>query len=112
MSYYNTTGLASRALRHAFKKTIGQEAIVKDIFLKHPRVGYTPFQILDRWPKELKKPPITSIRRAVNNLTARGILEKTEEKRVERQGAPNYKWRLTSRKKYEINSSGQMQLNL
>jgi hypothetical protein len=49
---------------------------------------YTPLQVADRFPSHLD----ISIKRAITNLTKRGILRKTGERVMERRGRPNYLW--------------------
>lgn len=113
MTYFNTNNLNRTQLRIARSKNEDQQSVIKDIFLKLPRKGFTPFEILDNWPrgKGMRKPLITSVRRAINLLTAKGVLEKLEETKMEREGAPNHLWKLSEKGPVAQSSKGQFQLN-
>lgn len=99
MSYYNTTNESGTTLKNNVAKAKSQEEEILDIFrldFKHWKdatdyVGMTPVNILDFFPKY----PITSIRRALTNLTKQGKLIKTNEKRIGMYGRSEYVWKLS-----------------
>ena len=73
------------------EKAKGQELLILTFFVKHKGELFTPSEVQDR----LEEPSIlTSIRRAMTNLTKRGFLEKTDIKRQGKFGRPNFCWRL------------------
>ena len=113
MSFYNTTHLKGDALKSAKKRADKSHEIVKDIFLKQPRgKGFTPYEILDRWPRGKRKPLITSVRRAMHTLTDTGVLQKLDETKMEREGAINHLWALKNTGGLETLSTGHLQLNI
>lgn len=75
-----------------YRETCGrQQRLVLDWFQAHDLALATPFEIRDR---VLPNSPVTSVRRAMTNLTTAGLLVKTEHKKAERYGRRNYLWRL------------------
>lgn len=96
--YYNTTHLQGEELQQKESRVYSQEMTILNIFRAHPRLS--PFELLDLYPDP--KPPITSIRRGINNLTKQGRLTKTDRKSIGDYGALNYIW--------ELNEGGQLGL--
>jgi hypothetical protein len=68
-----------------------QESLILSIISKRK---LTPFEVLEKYEKHNPRVPITSIRRAITNLTDRGLLEKTPNFKVERYGKTNHLWKL------------------
>lgn len=101
MSYYNTTNSQGAVLNSFKSKAKAQEQVIADYFSKHPKNLYAPSDIL-RLAVAILEPstPITSVRRAMTNLTTEGILIKTNTQKQGPQGRPEYLW------KYNISSSG------
>ena len=93
MSYFNTTRLEGEQLRNEITNAEYQEDKVMAIF-KHHRVNIKPFKGLS--PSDvhihLTEYPITSIRRAMTNLTNRGSLFKTGTQKEGPYGKPEYLW--------------------
>lgn len=90
-THFDTTHEPAAELE-AYRQTCGrQQRLVLDWFRAHPGELRTPFEI-----RELVLPeaPVTSVRRAMTNLTSAKLLEKTDTKKVERYGRRNYCWRL------------------
>lgn len=89
--FFNTTRLTGDELKvrrdHAYK----QENIILDYFKEHPEEEFTPFDI-SRNVVGIEVTPITSIRRAITNLTNRGLLIKTDTRRKGIYGHLNYCW--------------------
>jgi hypothetical protein len=97
-SFYNTIHQTGKDLFSSNEGARTQEEIIHDLFKakRHMegKLKFTPFEVLERMEFMGYKYPITSIRRAMSNLTKQGILEKTDEKKDEEYGKPNYYWRL------------------
>jgi hypothetical protein len=89
--FYNTIKLSGEALIEAETSAQKQRELVEMFFRKNIGMNFTPFEVLEA----LKiKAPITSIRRAITNLTNDGILVKTNEMRIGEYGKPNHTWEL------------------
>lgn len=93
MSYYNTTNLQGEDVRQEWKTANAQEQKIVAVFksLAFPNYPLSPFEVLE---KSGLKAPITSIRRAISDLTKEGILEKTNVMRMGPYGKPSYCWKL------------------
>lgn len=92
-SYYNTTHLTGEELKQAWKDAETQEQQILILFRKYHDRLFTPFEVLDRvYPNG--DVPITSVRRAITNLTECRALLKTEVQRDGPYGKPSYCWRL------------------
>ena len=89
--FYNTTNQKGTELKTSWKKTENQEDIILGFF-QNNKGFYSP----DEVQEELKmdNTPLTSIRRAITNLTMAGKLEKTNLKRIGIYGKKVYCWRL------------------
>ena len=90
MSYYNTTNLKRDELKTSHKKTISQEQKILEIFKNHQ----IPLSPTDLYLNFFDKTPITSIRRALSNLTKDGKLEKTLLMKIGSYGKAEHCWRL------------------
>lgn len=112
MTYFNTNKLTNPELKDAAETTLYHSDIIRNIFLFVPRVGYTPYQVLDMWPEGLKKPLITSVRRSMNTLTDKDFLIKLDETVMEREGSPNHLWKLSPTVKIATTPQGQLELNV
>jgi len=91
MSYYNTTNIDGAELADSRGKARKQDDIVLECFGKFPN-GATPSDIHSF--AFAHAAPITSIRRAISNLTDAGLLVKTQYKRLGPYGKPEYIWKL------------------
>lgn len=91
--YFNTTGLTGTELLLSNRKAEKQEEIILGIFKEHPRCKLTPFQAEERLRSKGHYYPITSIRRAMTNLTTSGKLIKSIRDRVKGiYGKDNHVW--------------------
>jgi hypothetical protein len=90
-SYYNTTSKEGEQLEISTEKAKSQEELVLDLFQKNEYHNFTPFEVLESLGL---KAPVTSIRRAMTNLTKAGKLRKLDIKRRGDYGEPNYTWQL------------------
>ena len=91
--YYNTNDEAGNTLRSSRNKTKTQEEIILEFFTNNPNLQLSPFEISDTL--ELNA-PITSIRRAMTNLTLEGKLKKTNVMVVGPYGKHVHTWRLNN----------------
>ena len=91
--YFNTTNLKGEDLKRAYRTANDQEQKIIAVFkrLVFPNYPLTPYEVLEQSGLNA---PITSIRRAMTDLTKEGILEKTTEHRMGPYGKPSYCWRL------------------
>jgi hypothetical protein len=92
MSFYNTTRESGGDLLAYRNKAARQRDIILEFFLSRPDGQYPPSAIHHR----LFGPstPLTSIRRAITDLTSDGKLVKTDRKVKGRYGRPEYCWTL------------------
>lgn len=89
--YYNTTRLTGQALINEILNSNGQESKVLTFFINNPNTSYAPHVVKTH---VLPLSPITSVRRALTNLTNANILIKTNTKVTGTYGKPVYTWRL------------------
>ena len=94
MTHFNTTHESGETLKKFQVKSFSQEQLIFGLFKLHPDKKYTPSQVSIELYRELSGVPITSIRRAMTNLTYPGSLVKTNTKRPGPYGRPEYYWRL------------------
>jgi hypothetical protein len=90
-AYYDTTGLGDEALAERIEQAETQEDRIRLYFEARPQLHLTPFEIQERLFPET---PVTSVRRAVTNLTEEGTLRKTSHMKDGRYGQPNHTWTL------------------
>jgi len=94
MSFYNTIELAGDQLTQARTQVRSQEDRILALFQRY-RLSWTPADVLVYMPA---RTPITSVRRAMTNLTAKGLLKKiplSEKTRVGYYGKPVHSWTLS-----------------
>jgi hypothetical protein len=91
--YYNTNRLQGNTLREAHVKAKTQEEKILEFFQSNINLEASPetVQIL---VFDNNRTPLTSIRRAMTNLTERGKLFKTDKMEVSMYGKPAHLWRL------------------
>ena len=92
MTYHNTTHSTGEELRDYRRKTLAQDQFILEFFRKHPNNEFTPSEVLHRLFTE--NVPLTSVRRAMTNLTNDGKLVKTPHQRKGPFGRPEHCWRL------------------
>ena len=92
MSFYNTTGEDNNQSRNMEVSNSKQEDIVLAIFSEHKRLS--PSQALSLYLVVTKKQrtPITSIRRAISDLTRQGRLKQTEGQHRSPLGKNEWIW--------------------
>ena len=75
MTYYNTTNITGEQLKHAWADAKTQEDKIMVLFMKYPETLFMPFEV--RGKVFDHNTPVTSVRRALTNLTDAGKLIKT-----------------------------------
>lgn len=95
--FHNTTGLLPSEKWEREKKAMKQTDLVLEFFKQRPHNDYTPAQVWEQ--EQFKVYPLTSIRRAMSDLTKAGELVKTDNKRTGAYGEVNYTWKLNLNKK-------------
>lgn len=90
--FHNTIGASKKELIVLDEKCKTQEDKVLDYFKKNPELHCSP---TDVWSAiGLYETPVTSIRRAMSNLTRDGFLEKTNVKVNGIYGVKTFCWKL------------------
>jgi len=93
MSYYNTNKERGRELFNSEYKAQNQEELILSLFNTGSLLS--PDEILDICNQHYSY-PITSIRRALTDLTSKGLLIKTNSFRMGRYGKKTHTWTLPS----------------
>lgn len=90
VSFHNTLGLTGRQLIAASRVAKGQEAAVLDVFHAAGR-PLSPSEVHARMPGRVL---LTSVRRAISNLTQAGALVKLDQVQPGPFGKPEHRWQL------------------
>jgi len=89
-TFYNTISLDGEELERAKENCKSQEERLQLLIdLNQP---VTPLEAHELYEKHFPKVPITSIRRALHNLTSMNLFQKMDKLIDERYGKPNHKW--------------------
>ena len=91
MEFYNTNNEFGKELQASIVKSRHQGEIIMEYFKLHPDKEFTPFEI--HRAVGLVGTPLTSIRRAITNLTFDNKLIKTDNQRTGQYGKKNYCWK-------------------
>lgn len=76
--FHNTISLSDKELSRENANALKQEEFITTIFKANPNKPISPSQIHKVYVKDFQKNvPLTSIRRAITNLTEKNILRKT-----------------------------------
>lgn len=89
--YHNTNSLSGPALDQYEELSYSQEQVILRFMKKHPGIYYRPDEI-KIWVFGSTDVPITSIRRALSNLTRDGQIVKSEIKDKGPYGRPVNQW--------------------
>jgi len=89
--FYNTTHLSAAELKIRRQDVRYQNRRILKFFDDNPEGYFTPFEVQEY--SNLKGVPITSIRRALNTLTAAGLIIKTDKMRQGAYGTVNHTWK-------------------
>jgi Fe2+ or Zn2+ uptake regulation protein len=101
IDFYNTINLPAEELKKAKESNNLQNKRVLQIYIEQ-KTAKTPLQVHEIYEKQFcPNTPFTSIRRAINNLTKLGILQKTEKMIMERYNKPNHLWQINPNLLYE-----------
>ena len=91
MTYYNTTKMKGEPLQKAVNMAVTQENRILIMFLKYNRMSAS-----ECWKKLFTNEPLTSVRRAITNLTEAGHLRKTTLTTTGHYGKPEYLYEVVS----------------
>lgn len=95
LSFHNTIGLQDEEIEVADENAKSQEEEILSIFDRFKGVGLTPFMVQDILEQKAKRWPITSIRRAISNLSNRKLLVKSQEANAKGiYRVKNHRWTL------------------
>ena len=92
--YYNTNEEEGTTLNSSVEKTVKQEDLVLGIFKKYRAQNLTPEEVSDALERAGYVYPITSIRRAVTDLTNKDMLRKTDHMRMGSWNKMTHAWKL------------------
>lgn len=92
-SFHNTIEATGQTLIDFEQKAQTQEDIIFDLFKSYDKKDLTPDEVLLLC--KFENTPITSIRRAITNLTKQGKLIKTNIQRKGNYGKLTYAWKLS-----------------
>jgi DNA replication protein DnaD len=90
--YYNTNNESGQTLKESKKKTETQEDKILEFFQEFPFLDLNPFDIQHRVFND--STPITSVRRALTDLSNKGKLIKTNRVVNGIYGKNNHTWKL------------------
>ncbi len=94
-SYFNTTASSGADLDGYEAEAKSQEELMLDYFGTRPGMQYSPSQVQKHL--NLTGAPLTSVRRALTNLTSAGLLQKTDKQVAGPYGRPEHCWTITRR---------------
>ena len=92
--YYNTTNQSGRALQESRTKAESQEDKILKIFNLVPERPMGPNMVMKMYNNHFTATPITSIRRAITNLTIKGKLVKHDGMEMGGYGKMEHTWKL------------------
>lgn len=91
MNYHNTTQTQGATLARYQHQAETQESVILELFAGQPYAAFAPTEV--QQAVSLNGAPLTSIRRALSNLTRAGELEKTDRQKRGPYNRPEYLWR-------------------
>ena len=102
MAYYDTTDLRDHLSREAYKeqhrlfllRNCRQEDAILKIAERMVDGEFSPSQMLQKLETYGRRIPITSVRRAISDLTRNGELVKTDKQVMGIYGRKEYVWRI------------------
>ena len=74
------------------KKATKQNGTILEFMQEHPGQWFTPYEVHRCLVLNLNGPPLTSIRRSLTTLTAKGKLIKSQNRVPGERGALNFRW--------------------
>ena len=95
LNFYNTINQDGEPLKDS-KISVSKQGLRVLLIMKAVGIPMTPYEVLNEYAKQFPACLVTSIRRAMTNLTntVPQLLIKTAEMKMERYGKPNYKWKI------------------
>lgn len=97
-SYHDTTNAPADKRKEYEQKALTQEDKILAYFRRNWHRRLSPSQV-QRYVMQAQ--PITSVRRAITNLTNKGLLVKTEHKVDGPYGRPEYQWQYKGENRQE-----------
>ena len=98
--YDRGSNLSTAEGKRLEQRAMTQEDVITEFFNRHKGRPYTPWEV---WRALGEIYPITSVRRAMNNLTQKGILLKREDiKKDGRYDASNNTWIMPAASQLDI----------
>ncbi len=91
--YFNTTNEEGKDLETSEKNALRQEDYIKEFFTRNVGKSFSPDEI-HKAIIELHNAPLTSVRRAITNLTNDGVLEKTQLQKIGLYKKKTFTWTL------------------
>lgn len=91
LDFYNTNHEIKERAEASQKQAEDQQFIILTFFRCHTD-NFSPCDLVEFFPMW----PLTSIRRAITNLTAEGLLVKTHEMKIGMYGKQVHTWRLAN----------------
>ena len=88
MDYFNTNKEVGEVLKESRQKASMQESVIMEIFQKENKL-LSPEDVHDYYTDNT---PLTSIRRAITNLTSKGKLIKTDKQKIGKYGKKISLW--------------------
>ena len=96
--YYNTNDETGGTLNTSRKVADNQSVMILGIFKMFSDENMSPDDVEDYIRQVYKRDdPITSIRRAITDLTNEGVLEKTDIKKLGKWGKRVHTWKLADK---------------
>ena len=92
--FYNTTGLTDQDLINQRRRVSGQTERILKVFEQHPHTAFSPWDVYYHLGQQAM---ITSVRRAITDLTSEGYLQKCERKRSGPANEWNWTWKLKAK---------------
>ena len=91
--YYNTNKTTGTKLKKYKEKNTKQEGLILELFRLNPKLELSPFEVHTVLKRlNVLKAPITSIRRAITDLTNEDKLVKTTKRKLGPFGRDSFCW--------------------
>ncbi len=92
--YYNTTKTTANKLKKFAKTNKRQDKLILELFKINPKLELSPFEVQTALKRlRLLNAPITSIRRAMTDLTTQGNLTRTNTRKLGPYGRDSFCWK-------------------
>ena len=105
MGHHNTTHEKGKTLHQFEMVAITQEQTILNYFHRNPASKLSPSKVRRLAFDQSRPPEITSVRRAMSNLTKQGSLTKTDLKAEGPHGRPEYCWALKEKARHPYRES-------